>query len=88
MRISDLATKAGVNIQTIRFYERRQLRPEPARTASGYRCYGPADLERVQFIKWSQQLGFTLREVRQLLQLHSAVANLPSSKLSRSSEEL
>jgi MerR family mercuric resistance operon transcriptional regulator len=88
MRIGELASKAGVNIQTIRFYERRKLLPDPARTASGYRSYEQADLEKVQFIKWSQRLGFTLREVRQLLQLHSAVANLPSSHLSRNSEEL
>ena len=88
MRIGELASKAGVNIQTIRFYERRKLLSDPARTASGYRSYEQADLEKVQFIKWSQRLGFTLREVRQLLQLHSAVANLPSSRFSRNSEEL
>jgi MerR family mercuric resistance operon transcriptional regulator len=88
MRIGELANRAGVNIQTIRFYERRRLLPEPVRTASGYRSYGQADLEKVQFIKWSQQLGFTLREVHQLLQLHSAVASLPSPQLTRNSEEV
>lgn len=88
MRIGELATKAGVNIQTIRFYERRRLLPEPARTPSGYRSYRQTDLEKVQFIKWSQQLGFTLREVQQLLQLHSAVASLPSPHLNRNSEEV
>lgn len=88
MRIGELAANAGVNIQTIRFYERQGLLRKPERTASGYRTYGRTDLEAVQFIKWSQQLGFTLKEVRQLLQLHTAVASLPSAHIGRNSEEL
>jgi DNA-binding transcriptional MerR regulator len=88
MRIGELASKARVNIQTIRFYERKRLLRPPDRTPSGYRVYGQADLEAVQFIKWSQQLGFTLKEVRQLLQLHTIVANLHSARLGRNSNEL
>lgn len=80
MRIGELARKAGVNVQTVRFYERRRLLREPMRTASGYRNYERADLQDLVFIKWCQPLGFTLKEVRQLLQLHAAVANLPAGR--------
>jgi len=88
MRIGELAAKAGVNIQTIRFYERRRLLGQPPRTPSGYRSYGQADLQALQFIRWAQQLGFTLKEVKQLLQLHSAVANLPSARTGRDPAEM
>jgi DNA-binding transcriptional MerR regulator len=88
MRIGELARKAGVNVQTIRFYERRRLLREPARTAGGYRTYERADLETLVFIKWCQPLGFTLKEVRQLLRLHTAVANLPKGRGSRKPSEL
>jgi DNA-binding transcriptional MerR regulator len=88
MRIGELAFKVGVNIQTIRFYERRRLLGQPPRTPSGYRSYGQRDLEALQFIRWAQQLGFTLKEVKQLLQLHTAVANLPSVRLSHDPVEL
>lgn len=74
MRIGELAERAGVNIQTIRFYERRRLLREPARTAGGYRIYDHGDLDSLVFIKWCQPLGFTLKEVQQLLHLHAAVA--------------
>jgi MerR family mercuric resistance operon transcriptional regulator len=88
MRIGELAKQAGVNVQTIRFYERRQLLREPQRLPSGYRNYDGGDLENVVFIKWCQQLGFTLKEIRQLLQLHSAVAHLPPARLKADSAEL
>jgi DNA-binding transcriptional MerR regulator len=88
MRIGELANKVGVNVQTIRFYERRRLLREPRRTPSGYRDYTKADLETVVFIKWCQPLGFTLKEVRQLLLLHSALAGLPSARIGRKSREL
>jgi DNA-binding transcriptional MerR regulator len=78
MRIGELAIRAGVNVQTIRFYERRRLLRAPARTPSGYRDYDLTDLEALRFIKWSQRLGFTLKEAKQLLQLHSAILSLPS----------
>jgi MerR family mercuric resistance operon transcriptional regulator len=88
MRIGELAARAGVHIQTIRFYERRRLLRQPPRTPSGYRSYGQADLEALQFIRWAQQLGFTLKEAKQLLQLHTAVANLPSAPAGRDPVEL
>jgi len=78
MRIKELAIKAGVNIQSIRFYERQGLLREPPRTSSGYRNYSQSDAERIAFIKWCQPLGFTLKEVSELIQLHAALANLSS----------
>ena len=75
MRIGQLAKAAGVSVQTIRFYERRGLLRPPQRTASGYRIYVATDLESLRFIKWCQPMGFTLRELSELLQLHAAVAN-------------
>ena len=70
MKIGDLAKRAGVNVQSIRFYEREQLLRQPARTASGYRSYTEHDLEHVVFIKQCQHLGFTLKEIRELADLH------------------
>ena len=88
MRIGELAKKAGVHVQTIRFYERRKLLREPERSPSGYRAYDARDLENVVFIKWCQQLGFTLKEIGQLLQLHSRVAHLPAGQLHTESQEV
>ena len=74
MRIGELARHAAVNIQTIRFYERRGLLPAPSRNSSGYRSYEKSDLDRVTFIKRNQELGFTLEEIKQILDLHRVVA--------------
>ena len=74
MRTGELARQAGVNIETIRFYERENLLPPPPRTVAGYRCYRQQDLERVVFIKTCQQLGFTLNDIRSLAELHSPMA--------------
>jgi DNA-binding transcriptional MerR regulator len=74
MRIRELAIKAGINIQSIRFYERQGLLREPPRTSSGYRNYSQSDIERIAFIKWCQPLGFTLKEVGELIELHAALA--------------
>jgi MerR family transcriptional regulator, copper efflux regulator len=66
---SVLASEAGVNAQSIRFYERLALLPKPARTASGYRVYSTDSVRRVRFIKRAQELGFTLKEIKELLAL-------------------
>lgn len=70
MSTGELARQAGVNIQTIRFYERELLLAAPPRSAAGYRCYRAQDLDRVVFIKTCQQLGFTLEDIRSLSGLH------------------
>src|SRR5215212_6625308 len=66
---SVLAARAGVNLQSIRFYERMALLPKPPRTASGYRIFTPDSVRRVRFIKRAQELGFTLKEIKELLAL-------------------
>lgn len=65
----ELADEAGVNVQTVRYYERRGLMPEPPRTPSGYRQYGADDLRRLRFIKRAQAVGFRLAEIEELLSL-------------------
>ena len=67
--IGALAQAAGVNLETIRFYQRRGLLPEPTRPQGGIRRYGDPDLARVRFIKSAQHLGFSLDEVAELLKL-------------------
>jgi Hg(II)-responsive transcriptional regulator len=69
MRISELAGQVGVNPQTLRYYERRGLLDEPPRSPGGYRDYPAAAVELLRFIKRAQQLGFTLDEIEELLQL-------------------
>ena len=69
LRIGEVAGHAHVNVQTLRFYERRGLLAEPPRRASGYRQYSVEAVSRVRFIKRAQELGFSLREVLQLLRL-------------------
>jgi MerR family copper efflux transcriptional regulator len=72
MRIGELARGAGVNVETIRFYERRGLIPRPPRRESGYRVYGEEHLRRLHFIRRAKDLGFSLEEVRELLALRAA----------------
>ncbi len=64
-----LAKQSRVNIETIRYYERRGLLPRPPRSASGYRLFSSEDARRVRFIKRAQELGFSLDEIRELLAL-------------------
>ena len=69
LTIGVFAKAAGVNVETIRFYQRKGLLSEPDRPNGGIRRYGPADVERVKFVKSAQRLGFNLDEVAQLLKL-------------------
>ena len=64
-----LAKAAGVGVETLRFYEQKGLLGTPARNASGYRIYEGADMERLLFIRRSQDLGFSLHDIQQLLKL-------------------
>jgi|SRR5215471_8664521 len=70
MRIGELAARAGVNVQTILYYERRRLLPRPARSGNGYRSYGESELAQIRFIRQTQQLGFSLREIAALRLVH------------------
>ena len=69
LTIGRVATAAGVNVETIRFYQRLGLLAEPARPLGGVRRYGDEFIARLRFIKRAQQLGFTLEEVTGLLRL-------------------
>ena len=69
MRSGELADRAGVNGETLRYYERRGLLEDPPRTPGGYRDYPASALDLLRFIKRAQQLGFTLHEVEELLHL-------------------
>jgi MerR family mercuric resistance operon transcriptional regulator len=64
-----LASETGVNIETIRYYERIGLMPDPARSPGGHRVYVHSHVKRLFFIRRSRELGFTLREVGELLEL-------------------
>ena len=72
LRIGEVAARAGVNIQTLRYYERRGLLEAPVRTASGYREYPSETVRLIRFIKRAQDLGFTLKEVEELIALRDA----------------
>ena len=64
MRISEAANNAGVNLETVRFYERKGMITQPARPANGgFRDYAPAIVDHILFIKHTQELGFSLKEV-------------------------
>jgi MerR family transcriptional regulator, mercuric resistance operon regulatory protein len=67
MRIGEVAAQAGVNVQTIRFYERRGLLREPRRLPSGYRDYPVEVVKLIRFIKRTQKQGFSLQEIERLL---------------------
>ena len=67
--IGKVARQAGVGVETVRFYEREGLIPSPLRGASGYRQYPETTVSRIRFIRRAKSLGFSLREIRELLSL-------------------
>lgn len=67
LKTGELARSAGVGVETVRFYEREGLLPEPPRRPSGYRMYPPGAVSRLRFIRRARELGFSLREIDQLL---------------------
>ncbi|MCO6416125.1 helix-turn-helix domain-containing protein [Siccirubricoccus sp. KC 17139] len=69
LSIGALAKATGTTVETIRWYERVGVLPAPARTSGNYRAYGAAHLERLSFVRRARDLGFTLDQVRELLQL-------------------
>ncbi len=69
LKTGELAHEAGVNVETIRFYERKGLLPEPPRRSSGHREYPRESVRRIRFIQRGKELGFTLHEIKGLLEL-------------------
>ena len=69
LTISRVARSSGVNVETVRYYQRRGLLKEPPKPRYGYRIYPPETVDRLRFIKRAQELGFTLVEIKNLLSL-------------------
>lgn len=69
LTISQVASQAGVKVETVKFYERRGLVEQPPRPASGYRTYPTQTVARIRFIRRAQELGFSLKEIGELLGL-------------------
>lgn len=88
LTIGQLAEAAGVNLQTVRYYERRGLLPEPPRLPSGYRQYPEADVVRIGFIRRAQALGFTLKEIAELLSLRMQPGTTPAQVRDRVTEKI
>lgn len=68
-KVGDIAEKVGVNVETLRYYEKIKIMPKPKRKESRYRYYDELDLKRLLFIKRAKELGFTLKEIKELLNL-------------------
>jgi len=69
LSIGELARNSGVNLETIRYYERIGLMPKPGRTEGGHRSYADSDLRRISFIRRARELGFSLADIETLLEL-------------------
>jgi DNA-binding transcriptional MerR regulator len=80
MKIGELSKATGTNVETIRYYERIGLLPAPLRTAANYRSYGEAHRTRLAFVRHSRELGFTIDEIRSLLDL----SDNPGARVQRS----
>ncbi len=72
LTIGKVACQAGVGVETVRFYEREGLIEEPPRRASGYRQYPPETPARIRFVRRAKELGFTLKEIKELLSLRAS----------------
>lgn len=67
LQIGEVAVQSGVSVDTVRYYERRQLIKRPVRSTGNFRLFAPEAVERIKFIKQAQELGFSLDEIRELL---------------------
>lgn len=91
LRIGELAKKLGLNAQTIRYYERIGLLPEPERTEAGYRLYRDEDLRRLKFVKNARNAGLTLGEIKEVLAFHErgeAPCSYVTEAIARRAEEV
>lgn len=88
LTIGRLARAAGVNVETVRYYQRVGLLEEPPRPAGGYRTYPPDTVERIRFIKRAQKLGFRLQEIRELLELGEASCRDVQQRARRKREQI
>lgn len=84
--VGRLAREVGINLETVRFYERNGLLPKPRRSASGYRLYTTDVTRRLKFIKRAQELGFSLHEIRELLALRASPGTNRNGEIRRRTE--
>lgn len=94
LRIGQVARAAAVNVQTLRYYERQGLLPAPRRTPAGYRVYAADTVDTLRAIKRAQALGFTLRDIRELITIRSrrrsasAVGDMVAGKIGEIDEKI
>ena len=88
LTIGRLAREAGVNLETVRYYERRGLLPRPPRSASGYRLFPVEAARRLRFIRRAQELGFSLGEIRELLSLRMSATARSTDVRSRAEAKI
>src|SRR5437016_13464333 len=95
LKIGEVAERSGVNLQTILYYERQKLLPEPPRLPSGYRMFPEQTVRRIRFIKRAQELGFSLPEIGDLLSLQvdpnkecSNVKRIAEAKIADTEEKI
>lgn len=86
LKRGELADRAGVNAETIRYYEQRGVLPEASRTPAGYRIYNEEDVRRLRFVQRAQDLGFTLSEIAELLDLRDD-GGAPADDVRRRAQE-
>jgi len=95
LTIGEVTNQAKVNVETLRYYERRRILPIPPRIGANYRCYPETGVQRVRFIQWAQGLGFFLNEIIPVLFLGNnpktrrpAVKARPETKLAEVDEKI
>lgn len=88
LKVGEVAKRAGVNLQTIHYYERRGLLPKPPRTRSNYRACPEDAVLRVRFIMCAQELGFSLKDIKELLSLRAAPRAKCADVLRRAKEKV
>lgn len=86
--IGEVARRAGVKVETVRYYERRGLVADPPRTDAGYRQYPDSTVRRIRFVKRAQELGFSLREIAELLALRVEAGAPCDAVLERTREKM
>lgn len=88
LKIGELAKKTGANIQTIRYYERLGILHPVSKTESGYRLYDEKELKRLIFIRHAKELGFTLKEIGELMELEIFPLSACNKVIRRTEEKL
>jgi Hg(II)-responsive transcriptional regulator len=88
LTIGKVAKRAGIGIETIRFYERQKLIDPPPRSAAGYRQYPESIVQRLRFIRRAKELGFSLKEIKELLTLQSDPQTTCSDITQRAEQKL